>query len=302
MEKKILSNTIYKCKICNCDNMKCYKQNNFKKNLDPKDFSITDFNYGVTGELWECGNCGFIQCVDIEKPEVYYNKLVDKRYVDSAQARAIQAKKFLKIISNYKKKGKLLDVGAGCGILLSKAKEFNFEAIGIEPSVYLSNEAKKNGLTVYNDVFPPKLSSEFPINSYDVIVMSDIIEHVPEPLEVLKKAYEILKPDGLLFMTTPDKNSLPARILQHRWWHFRLAHIGYFSKSNLILALEKTNFKILKIGRPSWDFEYSYLRERLSVYLPFFKFLKKTDRYFKFVIPINLFDSFFVCARKENNE
>ncbi|MDR2670040.1 MAG: hypothetical protein LBC14_08840, partial [Desulfovibrio sp.] len=71
-----------KCKICESNNLILYKNNNITGNIE-KMFTITDFNYGVTGKLFKCNECNFIQCIDIKNPQIYYETVEDISYENS---------------------------------------------------------------------------------------------------------------------------------------------------------------------------------------------------------------------------
>jgi hypothetical protein len=83
-----------------------------------------------------------------------------------------------------------------------------------------------------------------------------------------------------------------------RWWHYRLAHIGYFNVTTLRRLLEDSGFDIIAIHRPSWYFPASYLVQRLMQYLPAFMRASPPAWLDRITIPLNLFDSLLVICRK----
>ena len=111
------------CPVCGAEEWRFFKKNNIPQALNPDMFKITDSHYGITGELWECVDCGFIKCSDVDKPGDYYTALEDTEYVDTFEERILQAQGFLNVIQRYKPTGTLLDIGAGCGVLLQAATE-----------------------------------------------------------------------------------------------------------------------------------------------------------------------------------
>ena len=105
----------------------------------------------------------------------------------------------------------------------------------------------------------------------------------------------VMAPDGICVVVTPDVNSVAARLMGWKWWHFRAAHIGYFNKSTLTLALETAGLRVNAITR-TWHLPSSYLAERAFKYLPepFRPALPSIlDR---IVVPINLYDSLLVIC------
>lgn len=114
--------------------------------LQPESFKITDAHYGVSLPRYRCKSCGFIQC-DTTDVTSYYEQLKDEEYIESSGQRALQFEKLLKTVEPYiRKRGNLLDIGAGSGIFLREAMKHGFSVTGIEPSEYLVNQAKRDEL------------------------------------------------------------------------------------------------------------------------------------------------------------
>jgi len=92
--------------------------------------------------------------------------------------------------------------------------------------------------------------------------------------------------------------SIMAKVLKWKWWHYRIAHVGYFDVETIKLCLKNAGFQIIEISRPTWYFPADYLIHRVMKYLPSFlefpipKFLSKVT------IPLNLFDSIQVTFKK----
>jgi hypothetical protein len=102
--------------------------------------------------------------------------------------------------------------------------------------------------------------------------------------------------DGLAVVVTPNVNSLAARVMGRRWWHYRLAHICYFSRKTMIMALATAGLRIEKVESYSWKFSLGYLAERVTRYLPVgsVRLVSKTrigKKLMDMQIPLNLGDS-----------
>lgn len=283
------------CPVCGSGEWGFFKENNIPQVLKPEMFKITDSHYGITGELWKCGNCGFIKCSDVDKPGDYYTALKDTEYVDTFEERILQAQGFLKIIQRYKPSGSLLDIGAGCGVLLQAATELGYSATGIEPSASLCEVGVSRGLDIRQGVFPEvTLEKEF-----DIITITDVLEHVKAPDILVREAMKYLRRDGILFLTTPDSASVMARLLGRRWWHYRIAHIGYFNRKNLTMLLENAGLRILAMNRPVWHFKADYLVNRVKKYFPLPAALVNAKVWSNWTMPLNLFDSWYAIATKQ---
>jgi 2-polyprenyl-3-methyl-5-hydroxy-6-metoxy-1,4-benzoquinol methylase len=283
------------CWVCDHKEFELLKSSDISDGLNSKNFAITNFDYGKTGELNKCKNCGFIQCSDLEKVVGFYENLEDQGYEDSRKERKLQEKRLVKYLGKYKSKGKLLDIGAGSGIMVEAAIESGYDAVGVEPSKWLQQQAIKRNLPVIQGIFPhPEAKGPF-----DIIAFVDVIEHVTHPGELLTHIHHALDKYGILILVTPDANSVAARILKFKWWHFRIAHIGYFNKKNLIQLISKSGFEVIKINRPSWYFTLKYLGIRFLSFFPKFLQFPLPNFLDKIIVPVNLRDSILVVCRKK---
>src|SRR5688572_14968651 len=170
------------CWICGGRSWRLFKESTLNGNISPEDFKITDARYGHTGRIDECTGCGFRQVTDVDSVLKFYEALEDTAYDQGREQRGLQARKIIEAVLQYKKGGRLLDVGAASGILLEQAAKLGFEGEGVEPSRSLAKSAQEAGLKVHLGTFPhPAVQGQF-----DVITLVDVIEHVPCPIPLLK--------------------------------------------------------------------------------------------------------------------
>lgn len=276
------------CWVCGQQDLKLIRPSQIDGKLGSENFLITNSDYGKTAAIYQCNQCGFKQCPDLSDVISYYETMQDTQYEEGRKQRLLQEKKVMAQIKRIKSSGKLLDIGAGSGILLEAALALGFDAEGVEPSRWLHEKAVKLDLPVHLGVFPQKNALKGP---YDIVTLIDVIEHVSNPVELIKEIKKVLKPNGILVVVTPDVDSYMARLLKYKWWHFRIAHIGYFNKQTLNLTLHNAGFKLFKLSRPTWFFSVAYLLERVSKYLPGNKTLPSPDFINRMVVPVNLRDS-----------
>jgi 2-polyprenyl-3-methyl-5-hydroxy-6-metoxy-1,4-benzoquinol methylase len=285
------------CRACGGDDLPLVKPSNVNSALQSGDFAITDDSYGVTGAIYRCSHCGFMQCHDMPDVLDFYETLVDPGYETGRDQRLLQAGKLLRTIAATSSSGRnrlrLLDVGAGSGILVQAARERGIDAEGVEPSEWLAATAERHGCHVHKGVLPhPDV-----LGPYDIVTLIDVIEHVKDPAGLLKAASTVLASDGLIAIVTPDASSVAARIMGWRWWHYRIAHIGYFNSTNLALLCGRTGFEKVMQARPGWYFTVGYLRHRLLQYLPSW-LLPGADWTDRLVVPLNLRDSILLICRQ----
>ncbi len=284
------------CWVCGSSSFSMIKPSDDTEKLNSNNFAITNFDYGKTGELQKCNSCGFIQCTDLQEVVNFYVDLEDSEYENTRRERKIQEERLVRFFSKYKNKGKLLDIGAGSGIMIEAAQEKGYECLGIEPSKWLQKRAEELKLPVIQGTFPhPDAKGPF-----DIITLVDVIEHVIDPADLLNAIHKVLDNDGIFALVTPDVNSIAAKIFGYKWWHYRFAHIGYFNKKTLKLLLDKTGFSIIKMTRPSWYFTLKYLGIRFLSFLPKFLQFPLPNFLEKITIPVNLRDSILVICKKND--
>jgi 2-polyprenyl-3-methyl-5-hydroxy-6-metoxy-1,4-benzoquinol methylase len=149
-------------------------------------------------------------------------------------------------------KGKILDIGAGRGELLRAASEASWTAVGIEPSAsFAEYAAKYSGAEIRRE---PLEQCNFPDASFDVVVLSAVLEHVYNPDEIIKEIARILRPGGALFLDVPNERGLYFRAgnlyqrLRGRDWTVNLAptfepfHVFGFNAEALRRLVAKHGF------------------------------------------------------------
>lgn len=178
--------------------------------------------------------------------------------------------------------------------MVKEAIAAGYDAEGIEPSRWLAEQARARGANVKTGVLP-HADVQGP---FDLIALIDVIEHVKNPVETLSEINSLLAPNGYLLLVTPDVDSVAARLMGSKWWHLRIAHIGYFNSRTLDLACRSAGFKVVHRSRPWWYFSGDYLWERFMVYMP--KPLRFSPPQFmqRVTLPLNLFDSLLYVVQK----
>ncbi len=269
--------------------------------LDPDDLAITDRRYGTTLALYTC-RCGF-RFADVGALDLttLYGALEDPAYEEGADTRAAQQAALLRRVRRAAPDARsLLDVGAANGLLVEAAAAAGLTAAGVEPSAALAAAAVARGLDVHCGVLPhPGLGDR----RFDVVTCVDVVEHVADPVGLLGACRDACAPGGRLLVVTPDAASVAARLLGPRWWHLRLAHVGYFDRSTLHDALRRAGFVPEVWWRPGWVFEVGYLAERVGSYAaPVGRFAaaRRDARWARVPVPLNLGDSLGVLARCES--
>ena len=128
--------------------------------------------------------------------------------------------------------GKVLDIGCGSGGNLKTLQDQGWDPHGIEISEVAAAHARE---LVTGYIHTGTLeSAPFPPNSFDLILMSHSLEHLPSPTEALRRVHRLLKDDGLLAVTVPNERSLEAALFGRWWFHWDPPrHLYHFGKHTL---------------------------------------------------------------------
>ncbi|MHB1166921.1 MAG: class I SAM-dependent methyltransferase [Carboxydocellales bacterium] len=197
--------------------------------------------------------------------------------------------------SNYKN---LLDVGCGPGFFLNVAKKQGWKVKGVEISEFAATFANENfGLEVITGTLEAGL---FHPDSFGLVTLWDVLEHLPEPLDTLMEINKVLRPGGLLVLTTGDIGSFFAKICGSRWHLLNIPeHVFYFNQLSIQHILVKAGFKVLdiKYERSYYTLEYLFERLKKTLFPGIDRLTKIIPR--DLIVPINLFDIMTVYAVKE---
>ena len=160
---------------------------------------------------------------------------------------------------------RLLDVGCAGGAFLVAARDYGFAVTGVEPSHWLAESGRTQyGLDIRQGILRPGL---FPAESFDVVTLWDVIEHVTQPAEVLGTIHRLLKPEGLLLVNYPDFGSWMARLLGQRWPFLLSVHLLYYTRTTIVRQLQKAGFTPVRIQPHFQSLKLGYILKRMEPYV-----------------------------------
>lgn len=270
-------------------------------------YKITEDDSGsLPLRIVSCLKCGLVYVnPQQEKQKICesYQNMVDQGYIGEEQGRRISARIILKKVTKYKRNGKILDIGCATGFLLDEAKKLGWQVYGVELSKWATGFAKEK----YNlDIFEGILKDAgFRHNFFDAVVMIDSIEHLADPKKTLEDVRRILKPGGIICISTPNIESFLSKILSAKWWGIKHSHLYYFSNKTLTNMLDATGFKVLKCTSHARVFSFDYWNKRIKEYnellFNLFSFISKALFLHNRLIKINFGDQINVLAQKKRS-
>lgn len=172
--------------------------------------------------------------------------------------KGISLKNKLKLINSQGVKGKLLDIGAGTGDFLAVAKSDGWQTVGIEPSAKAKEIAIKKGVNFAQDL------ASLESNSFDIITMWHVLEHVPNLEEYISELKRLIKPSGTIIIAVPNFKSYDAKYYGEFWAAFDVPrHLWHFSKTAIQKLFAKENLKLVEVLPMKFDsFYVSLLSEK----------------------------------------
>ncbi len=164
-------------------------------------------------------------------------------------------RKYIKSIKRYKEHGALLDIGCSIGLFLKIARQNGFATTGVE----LNTDCADFGRKHFNiDIYSKRIEDlSFPEETFDVITIFDVLEHIPDMDRFLLELGRILKKDGLLMLQSPNIDSFMARLTKTKWnWLTPPDHLYHFTPGSITRLLESRGYCIkgIKTWEPAEEF------------------------------------------------
>lgn len=226
------------CPVC--------KSSESKQVLTCKDYTVSEENF----DIWECSSCTlrFTWPVPDEKAIGHYYQ--SDAYISHSNSSKGLINKLYKGARNYTltwkldlvkikarlQTGKLLDIGAGTGAFMNTMAKAGWNCIGLEPDAGARKIAKKNyGITLQ----PSENLFALPEQSFDVITMWHVLEHVHKLHEYIEHIKKLLKPGGIALIAVPNYTSKDAQHYGKFWAAYDVPrHLYHFSPKAMQTLIE----------------------------------------------------------------
>lgn len=142
----------------------------------------------------------------------------------------------------YRGDGRILDIGAGSGSYLYRLKQWGWEAYGVEPRATGARQAQSLGLAVHHGSLA---EARLPNSFFDVVRLNNVLDHLPDPLTVFEEIDRILKPNGLVYVTVPNTESLVFWLFRENWYALDAPrHVIFYSPVTLNTLCDATGFEL----------------------------------------------------------
>ncbi len=212
-------------------------------------------------DVIECGPCGFKHIVPIPTPEeldaVYsqqYYSIEKPLYLERQREdldwwNMVYSERydtFEELLPLRRRR--ILDVGCGPGFFLLHGRERGWQTLGIEPSTQAVAHGRELGLEIIQDFLTDRTAQG--LGSFDVVHMSEVLEHIPDPRAMLRTAGGLLAPGGLVCVVVPNdynpfQHVLRAACGYRPWWVAPPHHINFFDFDSLSRLLSSCGFGVV---------------------------------------------------------
>ena len=203
-----------------------------------------------------CGTCGHGLTIHATPPADTQERFQGNRWIETRglleAATSAMARLRYTELKEFRPGHELLEVGCGTGEFLAAAQSAGHQVVGLD----LSREAvdyvreRHPGLDVRCETLDsPTLAPE----SFDVVAAFHVLEHVPDPIGLLKQMHELLRPGGLIYIRVPNLDTWYRRVLGPNWWGFSVEHLAHFTSDSISMALAAASLDVLAVRSADSD-------------------------------------------------
>lgn len=248
------------CPICN--------KKDFKNFMVVKDNSVSKESFVIVA----CENCGF-KFTNPRPDEISIGRFYESDdYISHSNkaggitnkayklVRTYTLKQKVDLINKYSAKGNILDYGCGTGNFLAACQRNGWEVAGFEPNTYARQQAQELLKKEINSTTLDNFKSE----SFDVITLWHVLEHVHTLNETFKELLQLLKPNGVMLIAVPNADSHDAKVYKENWAAYDVPrHLYHFTQVTMKRFLKKHKLDLIETLPMKFDAYYvSLLSEK----------------------------------------
>ncbi|TAD99071.1 MAG: methyltransferase domain-containing protein [Bacteroidetes bacterium] len=197
--------------------------------------------------LQKCNSCGFVFCSKIPTQSeliAHYNG-----YSRQDDISPITIKRYEELLENfekYRKTNRIIDIGCGNGHFLKVAQKKGWQVYGTEFTDEAIKKCEEKNIQMQQGILNP---ANYEADFFDIITSFEVLEHINNPIEEVKNFKQILRKNGLIYLTTPNFDSLSRLYLKQSWTVIEYPeHLSYYTVKTLKQLFENQGFKTKKIS------------------------------------------------------
>jgi SAM-dependent methyltransferase len=236
------------CAICatNGNATELYPANFTSSDLSPAVFSARRLPDRVHYRMVRCNSCGLVRSDPVADSDIVSQLYAESSFDYGAELDNLAATygKYLKRLSRYiSTKESLLEIGCGNGFVLREAMRLGYTNVrGVEPS-RAAIESAPNGIRqkIVCSMMVPGL---FPSETFDAVCLFQVLDHILDPVQLLKTCYQILKPGGVLLCLNHNVEAVSARLMKSRSPIIDIEHTYLYSPVTMARLLVKSGFQV----------------------------------------------------------
>ncbi len=215
--------------------------------------------HSVSGyaDLYACERCGTVQQPDLPSgAELHglYRDMRDDAYLAEEAGRRRTSQRLLDAIERHAPRGRMLEVGCGHGLLLDEARTRGWEVTGLE----LADASREHAVQLGLDVRDDTLEALDEDARYQAVVLADVLEHLDDPVDALRRIAGLLIPGGAALIVTPDPASRTAKLAGSRWWGYLPSHTYLIPHSTLRGLLREAGLETVEERHFKRTFSFGY--------------------------------------------
>src|SRR6516162_2652203 len=195
-----------------------------------------------------------------------YEAGVYREYVEAREMKLDHFRQRLERLLPRVRRGRLLDIGCSCGYFMEVAAKSGFEVEGLEFSRAAIAAADPS---IRPHIVCSSVDEFESSQTYDLVTAFDLIEHVPQPKDFLRKVRNLLTPGGWLAMSTPDAGHFLRFMMGSSWPMLQpMQHLTIFSRQSMRLVLEEAGFNEISFETATKTVSYDYLTDQVRPLTP----------------------------------
>lgn len=207
----------------------------------------------------QCGRCAH-QFADVEPDEHFVESVYGDDYFCSGRAgypdylREAEilrrsGRRYARLVGRYCSPGRVLDIGAAAGLILSGFVQSGWTGVGVEPNARMAEYGRRElGLEMVTGPF-----EETPLaGQFDLVNCIQVLAHFPSPTQVMRRIRDLVRPHGLVLIETWDRESWIARAFGRHWHEYSPPSVlQFFGRTQINQLMRDHEFEPVATGHPA---------------------------------------------------